>query len=472
MDLLLTPDYQMTKMIFERSLAFLFFVAFLSAYNQFPVLLGEEGFLPISNFLKHVNFKQAPSLFHWRFSDKFLKAICFGLMILCLMIVFGLSRITPLWLHPLLWLMLYAGYLSIVNVGQDFYGFGWESMILEAGFFMAFMGPEWTTPSWIPILILRWMLFRTELGAGLIKLRGDPCWRDFTCLYYHHETQPLPNPLSRFFHHGPKIIHRLGVGFSHLVQLIVPFGIFLPQPVAGICGGLIILHQLLLIISGNYSWLNWLTIVLAFLCIPDFSSGSLTLTAPQWFQGLQIMIGILAMGLSIEPAKNLISKKQKMNYSWNRYHLIGAYGAFGSVTKKRYEIVLEGMNANGEWGEYEFKGKPTSLNRTPPIVAPYHLRLDWMMWFLPFTVGVGSHGLSIWGYDPWFINFIAKLLDNDQRTLSLIRSAPFFERPVAIRAQFYHYQFTDKGEKAIWKRTLIGEYLPPVTLKDLKSILV
>jgi hypothetical protein len=160
-----------------------------------------------------------------------------------------------------------------------------------------------------------------------------------------------------------------------------------------------------------------------------------------------------------------------MNYCWNRWHLIGAYGAFGSVTKKRYEIVLEGMNEKGEWKEYEFKGKPTSLTRTPPIVAPYHLRLDWLMWFLPFSVGVGSQGINVFGFDPWFIHFVAKLLDNDEATLKLIRSAPFPEKPMFIRAQFYHYQFTDKGESGVWKRKLLGEYLPSVSLSDLRQIL-
>src|SRR5687768_18559289 len=88
----------------------------------------------------------------------------------------------------------------------------------------------------IVILILRWMLFRVELGAGLIKLRHDRCWRDLTCLYYHYETQPLPNPLSRIFHRFPKPLHRLSVAFSHFVQVIVPFGVFAPQPIASIAG--------------------------------------------------------------------------------------------------------------------------------------------------------------------------------------------------------------------------------------------
>src|SRR3954467_6010660 len=150
------------------------------------------------------------------------------------------------WLWAITWFVLWILYLSIVNVGQNFYSFGWESMLLEAGFFTAFMGPSSTEPSPIPILIIRWMLFRTELGAGLIKLRHDRCWRDLTCMYYHYETQPLPNPLSWYFHRLPKPVHRFSAGFSHFVQVVAPFGFFAPQPVSAICGAVCILQQLIL----------------------------------------------------------------------------------------------------------------------------------------------------------------------------------------------------------------------------------
>lgn len=474
------PDYQLIRTLFERSLAFLYFIAFLSAFNQFPALLGENGLLPAPRFLKQASFQGAPGFFHWRYSDRLLKIVCgLGLVVALFLAALGSGHI-PIPVHILLWLFLYAAYLSIVNIGQTFYGFGWESMLLEMGYFMAFMGPEWVEPSWIPILILRWMLFRTELGAGLIKIRGDACWRNLTCLYYHHETQPMPNPLSRFFHHAPQWFHRAGVVFSHFVQLVVPFGIFFPQPVAAIAGAFIIIHQMILVISGNYSWLNWLTIVLGLLCLPDFVSQAPGETRPLWFGILQIGIGLFALVLSYRPALNLIAKNQKMNYCWNRYHLVGAYGAFGSVTKERYEIVLEGT-LDGEitehtvWKEYEFKGKPTSLSRTPPQVAPYHLRLDWLMWFLPFSVNVGRNQIRVWGYDEWFIRLVMKLLQKDENTLKLLKSAPFDQTPVYIRALFYHYQFTlrEEGKHSghVWKRRLIDHYLPPVSLNDLVKIL-
>jgi hypothetical protein len=473
-DIFSSPQYHFARMLFERSLGAIYFVAFLSAFNQFKALLGEKGLSPVPEYLKLVSFKEAPSLFHWKYSDQLLKVVCIVGMILSALIIIGVMGQAPIVVHMLSWLTIYFLYLSIVNIGQEFYGFGWETMLLEAGFFAAFMGPEWVTPSWIPILILRWMLFRTEMGAGLIKLRGDRCWRDLTCLYYHHETQPLPNPLSRFFHHGPEWFHRFGVVFSHFCQLVAPFGLFLPQPVALISTGFLILHQFILVISGNYSWLNWLTIVLGFLAIPNWETYEfITVERPLWFEIIQYTVLIQAVILSYKPLLNLFSPNQYMNYCWNRWHLVGAYGAFGSVTKERYEIVIEGTASENQldesqWKEYGFRGKPVELNRTPPVVAPYHLRLDWMIWFLPFTVHVGAGRIHVRGHRMWFIRLMMKLLENDNELIKLFRKNPFQDRPPKfVRAKFYQYNFNSNDEKKetgnIWKRTYLGEFCPALS---------
>lgn len=460
----LAPDMLFTRSLFTKSLAGIYFIAFLNAYHQFPALLGERGLLPVTNFLRLSSFKSSPSLFFWRYSDRLLRGVCLlGMATAAALVLWGTSS---QFLHIILWLLLYGLYLSIVNVGQTFYGFGWESMLLEAGFFAAFLGAEGSVPHWVPILALRWMLFRTELGAGLIKLRGDPCWRDLSCLYYHHETQPMPNPLSRTFHHLPRWFHRSGVAFSHFVQLVVPVFIFFPRPVSSVAGGLIIFHQLILVVSGNYAWLNWLTIVLALLCFSD--PYPVTGTEP----GAILYFGLIAFGVwvivqSVEPARNLWAKRQRMNFCWNPWHLICAYGAFGSVTKERFEIVLEGER-EGEWKEYEFKGKPGRPERIPGVFAPYHLRLDWLMWFLPFSVRVEGEKIFFWGYESWFVELARKLLEGDRPILSLLAHDPWQgQRPNKIRAKFYRYSFTPRGEKGVWERRLLDEYLPAVTLDDL-----
>jgi hypothetical protein len=159
-----------------------------------------------------------------------------------------------------------------------------------------------------------------------------------------------------------------------------------------------------------------------------------------------------------------------MNYSFNPYHIVNTYGAFGSVTRNRDEVVVEGTQdpvgiSEAEWREYEFKGKPGDLRRMPPQVAPYHMRLDWLMWFLPLSPGYG---------EIWFIRFIEKLLRNDPATLGLMRRNPFPDRPPAlIRARMYRYRYTSWRERrttgAWWTRELVGEYLPPVGLRGISS---
>src|SRR5690606_7241492 len=134
------------------------------------------------------------------------------------------------------------------------YAFGWESLLLEAGFLAIFLGNDSVGPPLLVLLAARWLLFRVEFGAGLIKLRGDPCWRNLTCLYYHHETQPMPGPLSWLFHQLPRPLHRVEAAANHVAQLVVPFGLFAPQPVASVAAGIVIVTQLWLVLSGNFSW--------------------------------------------------------------------------------------------------------------------------------------------------------------------------------------------------------------------------
>ena len=466
-------DVWITRLLVQRGMAAIYLVAFLAVVNQFKPLLGERGLLPVPEYLKNQSWRSAPSLFHWRYSDRLLDAVAWTGIAVSVLALLGLTERGPVWVSIGAWLLLYVLYLSIVNVGQKFFGFGWESMLLEAGFFTAFLGTTRMQPTVIPVIILRWMLFRTEVGAGLIKLRHDKCWRDLTCLYYHYETQPLPNPLSWYFHWIPKPMHRFSALASHFVQVIVPFALFAPQPVASIAGGLIIFHQLVLIVSGNYSWLNWLTVVLG---VSAFDDRVLSFVVP-------LRAPVLAAGtvlLSIQPALNLISPSQAMNLSYNPFHLVGAYGAFGNVGRERYEIVMEGtgdrvITPATEWREYEFKGKPGDPMRMPPQVAPYHLRLDWLIWFLPFSVIVIGNGIRVPGYSRWFLRFVQRLLAGDGEILRLMRKSPFASEPPAfVRAQFYQYRFTTADEKrqtkAWWVRKLLGTYLPPTSREILDRL--
>jgi hypothetical protein len=372
-----------------------------------------------------------------------------------------------------IWLILWALYLSVCNVGQTFYSFGWETLLLEAGFLASFLGPSTSAVPAPLIWLFRWMLLRVELGAGLIKLRGDPCWRDLTCLYYHHETQPMPNRLSWYFHHLPKLVHRGELLGSHVAQLVAPILLFGPQPIAAFAGIFMAVTQLWLVLSGNYAWLNFLTIVLAASALDDATFSRVwpfgRTHANAVFalhDGLCAAVTLLIAVLSYRPARNLVSKVQLMNASFDPFHLVNAYGAFGSVTRKRYEVAIEGttdvtVTTATIWHEYEFRGKPTDPLRRPRQWAPYHLRLDWLMWFAALSPAYARE---------WFVPLVLRLLENDPSILRLLRSSPFPHRPPhAIRATLYLYRFTTWRERretgASWVRTRVREYLPAMSLE-------
>ena len=463
--------YWLTRTVFQRALALVYLIAFINAVNQFKPLLGERGLLPAPLWIKGVPFRVSPSLFYLAPKDwAFTGAAWLGIVLSCLALS-GIAERQPSWLSAAVWALMWMLYISLVNVGQTFYGFGWESILLEAGFYAIFLGSRATAPQVVMIILLRWLCFRVMFGAGLIKLRGDPCWRDMTCLDYHYETQPMPNPLSWYFHNAPEWTRHAGVWVNHFAELVAPFGLFLPQPGASIAAVVVIGFQALIMASGNLSWLNLLTMVLA---IPALDDRVLKWVLPVRAPGLgdpatvhKIAVGLLAMlviALSVKPVANMLSSRQIMNTSYNPLHLVGTYGAFGSITKERYEIVVEGTDDGlptpaTRWREYEFRGKPTATWRRPPQVAAYHLRLDWLMWFA---------AMSDYSQHPWFVHFMGKLLDGDPATLSLLKGNPFPERPPRyVRAELYRYEFTSAEERRAsgqwWKRQYAGEYFPAVS---------
>lgn len=474
MDWFVAEESWLVRTLFQRSLAAVYLVAFVAAANHYRALLGAHGLTPVAHYLPRVSFRESPSLFHLHHSDRAFLAVCWAGAALSLGTVLGLTDLVPLPVAMVVWAVLWLLYLSIVNVGQTWYSFGWETLLLETGFLAIFLGNDTTDPPLLTLLLLRWLLFRVEFGAGLIKMRGDGCWRDLTCLYYHHETQPMPGPFSWHFHHLPKPLHRAEVAANHVTQLVVPIGLFMPQPVAGTAAAVMIVTQLWLVVSGNFAWLNWLTIVLACSALPDSwlalvvpgHASHPSVGTPVVFAGLVGVLSVVVVVMSWWPVANLLSRQQKMNASFNRWHLVNTYGAFGSVTRTRYEIVVEGTSdaqpgPATTWREYEFKGKPGDPARRPRQFAPYHLRLDWLMWFAALSPGYA---------EPWFRPFMQRLLEGDQHVSRLLLRDPFTDEPPRyVRALVYRYRFTTRRERAEtgdwWARELVGSFLPPVTLR-------
>ncbi|XP_066239102.1 lipase maturation factor 1 isoform X1 [Saccopteryx leptura] len=510
--------FWLTRIVLLRALAFIYFVAFLVAFHQNKQLIGDRGLLPCKAYLKSVQqhfqgrvgwdaVSYAPTvlwLLDWSHMDSNLDALALlGLGISSFILVTGCANMV---LMAVLWVL----YMSLVNVGQIWYSFGWESQLLETGFLGIFLCPLWTlsrlprkTPtSRIVLWGFRWLIFRIMLGAGLIKIRGDQCWRDLTCMDFHYETQPVPNPMAYFLHQSPWWVHRFETLSNHFLELVVPFFIFLGRRMCLLHGALQILFQAVLIVSGNLSFLNWLTIVPSIACFDDATVGLLFPSGPgslkdqvlklqkeeaqeeAWptlthglgrmvRQAVHLALGILVAWLSLPVVLNLLSPKQLMNSSFNPLRIVNTYGAFGSITRERTEIILQGTAsanasaADAVWEDYEFKCKPGGLRRRPCLISPYHYRLDWLMWFAAFQT---------YEQHEWVIHLAGKLLANDAEALSLLDLNPFADRdpPRWVRGEHYRYKFSRPGglhaaDGKWWIRKRLGPYFPPLSLRDLRG---
>ena len=470
MDGFAAVDFEFARQVLQRGIAALYLVAFVSTLNQFRPLLGEHGLLPAPELLQWARSSQRarrlllPTIFRrLAYTDRRLVVLCAGGITVAAALVCGIPQLGPPWAPMACFLALWFGYMSIVSIGQTFYSFGWEMLLLEAGFLAAFLGSDAQPPATVILVLFWWLVFRLEFGAGMIKIRGGREWRDLTALTYHHETQPMPGPLSRQAHLLPRWIHRAEVIANHFAQLVVPWFLFAPllglwvsaswpAAVGAVAALIIIATQAWLVATGNFAWLNWATIVIAFAAIGLPGIGSEPRAAasdPPWtIDGIPLpwlvvtgAVTLLYVVLSWWPLRNLFAHRQLMNASFNRWQLANAYGAFGTVTKVRIEIVVEGTLDEdpdaAAWHEYGFRGKPGDVRRTPGQFAPYHLRLDWLMWFLPL-------GRSL---DDWFTVFLLRLLEADGPTLRLLANDPFDgARPHWVRAVSYRYRFSTRAE--------------------------
>jgi hypothetical protein len=342
------------------------------------------------------------------------------------------------------------------------------------------------------IWLLRWLVVRVMLGAGLIKLRGDPCWRDLTCLVFHYETQPNPSPVSWVLNGMPPWFHHAGVLVNHFVELVVPWFVLGPRPLRRAAGALFVAFQAMLIVSGNLSFLNWLTIVPALACfddelfaraIPARSRAAILERAKdakpsRGHARLAGAYAFLVAVLSVGPVANMLSPHQQMNMGFEPLELVNTYGAFGSVTRERDEVVIEGTSDEAPgpatvWKEYELPCKPGDPRRRPCLVSPWHYRLDWQMWFA---------GMSSIDDEPWLAELALKLLRGDRAVAPLLAKDPFPDAPPRfVRAELFRYEMTSRDARAgtaatggrapscpecWWRRAPLGEYLRPVSKDD------
>lgn len=460
-------SYSSASVLFVRLLGLIYLFAFGAFLFQIRGLIGVNGILPLKTYLNFLatyhpkkKFFYAPTIL-WMSQSNF---ALMGLVVAgCLISICLMAGLFP----ALCLLSLYLLYLSLVSAGQDFLGFGWEGFLLEItahAFFISL-----TT---VPCLMIWWslnfLLFRFHLQAGAVKLQScDPSWKDLTAIAYHYQSQPLPNSVAWYAHKLPLWFQKFSVYAMFFIEMVVPFGIFLSADIRFATFIALVGLQYGIWLTGNFSFLNYLTAVL---CIILLSNDILSplMTAPQDLTPSIYLVSFINSGgfflLGIQCLRlwhNFFGGKilERFFYWISPFHLANRYGIFAVMTRERYEVVIEGSEDGQHWKEYLFRYKPSEVTRRPRRIAPYQPRIDWQAWFLPFSDYT----------EKWFQNFLVHLLKGTPDVLSLLRENPFSQAPPRyIRSLIYEYTFTSVEEKrkngAWWKRSLIGEFSPTLYL--------
>jgi predicted DCC family thiol-disulfide oxidoreductase YuxK len=494
------PDYFLTRWIFLRALGLVYLVAFVSLWTQISGLIGHNGILPTDQFMSAVQqhcdargiglerFHLLPTLCWFNSSDSFLNFQCATGTIFSVLLFFGIAPAPCL---ALLWLL----YLSLATVGQDFLGFQWDYLLLEAGFLAIFFAPlQWlpkfsreAPPSKIVLWLLRLLLFKLIFSSGCVKLLSDdPSWRNLTALTFHYQTQPLPTWIGWYANQLPLWFQKFSCAAMFAIELGTPCLIFTPRRIRFLGCAAIVFLQILILLTGNYTFFNFLTLALCLLLLDDFilqqilQSGfrrlfsfnlqpSTSKRCRRWPKTAIIPLAAVALAISLFQMISMFAVRSNLLFpiaitdEWLQpLRTINSYGLFALMTTERREIIVEGSNDGTNWLAYEFKYKPGDVNRRPRFVEPFQPRLDWQMWF----AALGNVQQS-----PWFGNFCERLLQGSPEVLALLDKNPFPKHPPRfIRAELYDYHFTSPAERrttgAWWKRKPIGEYLPPVSLNE------
>lgn len=455
--------------LFPRLLGVVYFFMFFPFLFQIRALIGKEGILPVKSLLEIYQtnlgkwrYYWIPSVFWLGASDAALVAVPAAGSLLAIFLALGYY---PALLLPILIFL----HLSIITAGQDFLSFGWEMLFCEISFnaFLISLTNDYNLAAWFSINLL---LFRFHFKSGTSKLQsGDPSWRDLTALKYHYETQPIPNAVAWYIHKLPLWFHKFSTALVLFVEIVVPFGIFGGEMLRLLTFIPLFLLQAAICLSGNYSYLNYLTAVLVALLLSDkvlapFIPVQAIAASPLWLHGFVTLAAVLLIVLQLLRLWNDFFYNQRISQFliyFEPFHLANRYGIFAIMTTKRYEVVIEGSDDNEHWQEYLFCYKPSEVERRPRQIAPFQPRLDWSAWFLPF---------QYFEEERWFHNFLLCLLEGRKEVLKLLRHNPFpLQPPRYIRVQMYLYTFSDgklkKETGQWWKREYVGQFSPTLALK-------
>lgn len=499
-----SPTYFRVRWLFLRGLALIYLVAFVSLWSQIDGLVGSHGILPADQFMTDITeqaqanrigwdrFRLLPTLCWFSASDASLDAQCAAGAVLSVVLLAGLSPTVCL---TLLWGL----YLSLTVVGREFLGFQWDNLLLETGLLAIFLAPTQfrpsrasaSPPSRVVLWLLRLLLFKLMFQSGCVKLlSGDALWRQLTALTVHYETQPLPTWVGWYAHQLPVWFQKLSCLWMFGVELVVPFLIFAPRRPRMFGAALLATLQVLILLTGNYTFFNWLTLLLCVLLLDDFALRRFRLgrhtdkaanrSLPEaerlvpgarsrsaWRRAVTLLLAALIVPVTALQLLAMFNIRSPLLtpvaavYGWvSPLRSLNSYGLFAIMTSARQEIIVEGSTDGVVWLPYEFKYKPGDLKRRPAFVAPHQPRLDWQMWF----AALGQRQDH-----PWFGKFCLRLLQGSPEVLALLKTNPFPAHPPRyLRARIYHYRFTNFAERRRtgywWWRDHPREYLPAVSL--------
>jgi hypothetical protein len=485
-------DYCLTSWLFLRALGVIYCIAFASLAVQIKGLIGSNGILPIADMIQVARtqfalwegMRRFPTLVWFNSSDAFLVGMCLAGMFFALLLI---ANILP----KVMLIGLWALYLSLVHAGQVFLAFQWDMLLLEVGFLAIFLAPLWNDPRYIGqyqtpkimVWLMRWLLFRLMFASGMVKiLSGDATWLGFTALTYHYETQPLPTPLAWYAHHLPLWMQQVSVAMMYFIELIIPFCFLLVRPLRIIAAIFTIGLQVLILLTGNYTFFNWLTIALCLLLVDDriyrrilprFITSRIV-EEPQVQHILPVRLNAIfavfmfVMSLFIVLAQLALVRPmpqplRTIQREIAPFRLINTYGLFAIMTTARPQIIIEGSYDGETWQAYELRWQPQELGKAPPIVAPHQPRLDWQLWFA---------ALGNINSNEWFVAFIRRLQEGSPDVLRLLKSSPFppDNPPTYIRAQVYNYTFSTPDQKRDtgdwWQREYQYDYMPVVNFES------
>ncbi|HEV8619172.1 MAG TPA: lipase maturation factor family protein [Candidatus Udaeobacter sp.] len=489
------PTYLWARRWFLRALGVIYLIAFVSLWVQVDGLIGSNGISPVSQFLPAVHeqlggraYSLLPTLCWFNSSNAFLHFLCASGVVSSLLLIAGLVPVVSL-------IALFVLYLSLTIAGQGFLSFQWDILLLETGFLAIFLAPWQSWPkrgreppvSRAALFLLKLLLFKLMVMSGVVKLTsGDDSWgwldhsfhwSALTALDYHYWSQPLPTVFGWWADKSPEWFKHFSVAFCLTVEIIAPFFIWAPRRPRLIAAGLIVFLQIAIAVTGNYCFFNLLTIALCFLLIDDAAIGRKyeAVIDRRYSYRLSSYGAIAVIILTVPINACLIFTAFKPDASWPRplaavygrveaFRIVNGYGLFRVMTKDRGEIVIEGSADGIDWLPYEFKWKPGDVKRAPGWCAPHQPRVDWQMWFA--ALGTPQQ-------NPWFGGLVVRLLQGSRDVSRLLARNPFPDQPPRyIRVSFYRYRFTTLEEHrqsgAWWKRQELGEYLPTVSLDQLR----